>query len=207
MVTLKINGKTRNITPISKLTFKQLNDIIVKAKVTDLKEYLSVYLDMDLIELMDAEIKSASLPALHQSIFDVDFEEVIKTAPKTFTYNDSIHIVDEIRLATFGKNYFFDLYHSQHAQGKLNTYELCIYALAVALSTKNDMAEVNAIYSDLIHKNWRLILPTAFFLLKRFTKRKSGSMLMLMNFTWELKKIKWQNKSALMRLRRMERTM
>jgi len=207
MVTLKINGKTRNITPISKLTFKQLNDIIVKARVTDLKEYLSIYLDMDLGELMDAEIKSTSLPALHQSIFDVDFEETIKTPPKTFTYNGQIHLVDEIRLATFGKNYFFDLYHSQHAQGKINTYELCIYALAVALGTKNDMAEVNAIYSDLIHKNWRLVLPAAFFLLKRFIRKKKGSMLTLMNFTWGLKKTKWQNKSALTRLKRMERIM
>lgn len=205
MITLKINGKTRNITPVSKLSFKAFNRIIIEGKVTDLKDYLSIYLDMDLAELMDAEIKSNSLPALHQSIFDVDFEEAIKTTPKTFTYEDHIYLVDEIRLSTFGKNYFFDLFHTQQKQGKINAYELSLYALAIAVSKNNDIGEVEKIYQDLSQKNWRLVLPAAFFLLKRFIKRRKGSILLLIRFIMELKRIKWLSMSSLRRLSRLER--
>lgn len=207
MVTLKINGKTRNITPISKLSFKQFNKIIVEGEVTDLKEYLSIYLDMDLVDLMNSEIKTDSMPALHQSIFDINYEEAIKNPPKTFTYLDQIHIVDELRLSTFGKNYFFDLYHGLHGQKKINTYQLCLYALAVAISKNNDMNEVEKVYQDLSLKNWRLVLPTAFFLLKRFVKKKRGSMILLIGFTMELKKITWLNTSSLRRLKRLEKNM
>lgn len=207
MVRLNINGKNHSITPVSKLSFESFNRIIVQGKVSDLKDYLCLFTDMPISELMEAEIKTASMPALHQSIFDCDIEETIKRKPNTFTSNSGeIFILDELRLNTFGKHYWFDLYTQLHKQGKINLYQLYLYALSIAISSGNDMKAVEVVYKDLQVRKWVDVLPAAFFLGRKFAKKKKGSIKSWITSMLELKEITLRNWLTLHKLKRMERS-
>jgi hypothetical protein len=207
MLRLNINGKNHSITPVSKLSFDSFNRIIVQGKVSDLKDYLSLFIDIPISEMMDAEIKASSMPALYQSIFDLDIEGTIKRKPKTFTSNGGeVFIIDELRLNTFGKHYWFDLYMQLYKQEKINLYQLYVYALAIAISTGNDMKAVDVVYKDLIVRRWVEVLPAAFFLGRRFSKKKKGSIRLWITSILELKEITLRGMLTLRRLRHTEKS-
>jgi len=187
---LVINKKTHTVIPISKLTFNSFNQILVEREVFDLKGYISLFVELPVDELMSSEIETISMPALHASIFDIDIKKQVKSTPKTFKYGEHTYIVDEMTLSTFGQNYIFDLYYEKYKEGKLNIYEISIYAVACHITKTFDMSEVDRIYNDICSMKWVDCLPAAFFLARRFLRKKKGSRLLSIAYTVELTRMR-----------------
>lgn len=187
---LTINNTSHEITPISKLTFSEFNKLMVKNEVFELKEYISCFIDMPIEELMSAEIKTLSMPALHASIYDIDIEKTVKDCPSTIPFDDDIYIVDHINLSTFGQNYMFDLYYEKFKSKKINEYELCMYALSCALSKDYLTTEIQRNYDILSKRDWRKVLPAAFFLAKKLLRKKGNSIMLWVIYTTGLKRMK-----------------
>ena len=121
---IKVNNKSHEIPPISKLSFETFNKVFVEKEVFDLKGYISLFVDMPVDELMTAELKAAQLPMLHALIFDVDMEKKIKTPPNTLKFKGDIYMIKEMSLATFGQNYIFDLFYDKFKRKEINEYQL-----------------------------------------------------------------------------------
>lgn len=187
---LLLDKKKYDIPPVSSLSFNEFNKMMVKSEVFDLKEYISCFVDMPVKDLMEAEIKSTSLPALYYSLFDTDIKDVIKSVPATFKFNNEIYIVKELTLSTFGKNYVFDLFFERFKTKKINEYELCLYALSCAISKEYSTSEVQVIYSALEQMNWKVVLPASFFLVKRFLKQKRNFLPLWVIYTTGLNRMK-----------------
>lgn len=205
MIKLKLNGKKYQIPPISTLSFKELNKVVLKNNATELPEYISLYTGLNVIEVMNAEFTGLDVPSIYHSIFDVYFEKEIKTKYDTVTIKDKVYEVDKLVIDTYGKHYFFGLYYDSMKQGKINIYELSVYALAIAVSPSHDMGEIEILAKEISEMNWRDILPQSFFLLKKFSKKKRSFWIQSIRYTWGLKKITWQVKLEIHRLKRMER--
>lgn len=184
-----IDKKSHDILPMSKLSFEAFNKIIVKEEIFELKEYIALFVDMSVKNLMDSEIKTFSMAALHASIFDIDIEKTVKTKPETFYYENDTHILLEMTLSTFGQNYIFDLYYEKYRAKKINYYQLCVYALSCYLSKEYSTREVKKHYDELKKMEWRIILPVAFFLGKKFLRKKNGFLKQWLTYTSGLKKM------------------
>lgn len=187
---LIINGQKHHIIPLSKLDFNSFNKIIVDKEVFDLKEYISIFIDLPIDDLMNAEIRSISMEALHASIFDIDIKNAIKSTPKTFEFDNHTYYVDKMTLSTFGQNYIFDLYFEKYKAGDLNIYEISLIAIACHICKSYDMGEVDSIYKKLCKLKWVDVLPTAFFLVKKFLKKKKGSPKLWIFYMLELSRMK-----------------
>lgn len=187
---IKVNNKSHEIPAMSKLDFETFNKVILKKEIFNLNEYIAIFADMPVEELMDAQIKTFSMPALHNSLFDIDVESTIKTKPKTFCFDENIYLLEQMTLSTFGQNYIFDLYYGKYNEKKINFYELCVYALSCYLTRDYSTAEVQKNYDILKLQDWRTMLPVAFFLAQKFLKKKSGFLKLWILYTVELKKIK-----------------
>lgn len=186
MIKLKINGTNYEINPVSSLSFKDFNKIIVKGNVTDLKEYIAVTTDIPIDDLMSAKVEGVNFPALHQMIFDVDIEKTIKDPKKTLSFRGQTVLTDSLEMETFGKVYYYDLYLQKFGDKKINHYELMLYALAIALTEKLD-SSIEGIYDELAEKNWRQVLPQGFFLNKRLAKKNRRLTRLLASFTHQLR--------------------
>ena len=187
---IKINNKSHEIPAMSKLSFETFNKVIVKEEIFNLNEYIAVFADMPVNELMDAEIKTFSMPALHASLYDIDVEKTIKTAPDTFYFNKDTHLLKQMTLSTFGQNYIFDLYYGKYIEDKINFYQLCVYALSCYLTRDYSTAEVQKNYDILKLHDWRIMLPVAFFLARKFLRKKKGFLRLSILYIVELKKIR-----------------
>jgi hypothetical protein len=194
-----INNETRQVIPLSQLTFREFNRIIVKHEVTDIIGYLSLFFDLTKEKMMDARVSQISLTALHASLFDVDIVAAIKTKLLTVECLGQFYSTDSLAIDTFGKSYFFEL----KKQGEATNYELAMYALALALSLKNE--DVDVIYDDLCAQTWTKVLPQAFFLLRRSRKQKLTSRLSLIGFTWGLRKIAFKIRYFQAKYRKLEK--
>jgi len=201
---LIINGKSTDLTPVSKLTGHQFVEIMVKANVTDLKEYIALFANMSMKKLMSANVKTFSLKGLHASIFNIDIEKAIKNPPETLKYGKDIHIVDKMALDTFGKKYMFELYYDEFKLKKMDMYTLSVYCMACAICPEHDTEKIEKIFSELMDKKWTEVIPAAFFLTKRSWKGKRNSTLTWIIFMWGLKvqKLKMQYKISTLSITR-----
>jgi len=184
---LIINGNKTKVTPVSKLTGNEFVEIMIKANVTDLKEYIALFAGISINTLMDAKFSTTSLKGLHASIFDINIEKYLKNPPLTLDYEDDIYIVKEMALDTFGKRYMFELHYDKFKIKQIDLYALSVYCLACAISNDYDTGRIQKIYESLMNRKWTEVIPAAFFLTKRSWKGKRNSMLMWMIFMWGLK--------------------
>lgn len=187
---IKVNNKSHEIPAMSKLSFETFNKVIFVNEIFELKEYIAVFADMPIDELMNAEIKTFSMPALHALLFDIDVEKTIKTAPDTFYFDNDTHLLQQMTLSTFGQNYIFDLYYGKYNEYKINFYQLCVYALSCYLTKDYSTSEVQKTYDILKLQDWRIMLPVAFFLARKFLRKKKGFLRLWILYTAELKKIR-----------------
>jgi len=198
---IKVNNRSHEIPPISKLSFETFNKVFVEKEVFDLKGYISLFVDMPVGELMTAELKAAQLPLLHASIYDVDIENRIKNYPNTLKFKGTIYMIKEMSLATFGQNYIFDLFYDKFKRKEINEYQLCLYATACAISKEYSTGEVEEIYEELSSMPWIKVLPASFFLGRKFSKKKANLIMRWVIFTLGLKKIKLLSSYRMTRLR------
>jgi len=164
------------IPKLSELTFDQFDKVMMDGEVTDLKEYISVFIDMDMSTLMNSEFSGTSLPSLHQSIFDVDINNEIKDKKQAVKLVDKYYLVRELSHNTFGKNYHFALYNGLYKREKISFYTLCVYALAISLSHSLDNKEIEKNYQHLSNQKWLNVLPQGFFLARKLSGNKINSM-------------------------------
>ncbi len=198
---IKVNNKSHEIPPISKLSFETFNKVFVEKEVFDLKGYISLFVDMPVEELMTAELKRAQLPVLHASIFDVDMEKKIKTPPNTLKFKGDIYMIKEMSLATFGQNYIFDLFYDKFKRKEINEYQLCLYATACSISKEFSTGDVENIYEELSAMPWVKVLPASFFLGRKFSKKKGNLLTQWAIFTLGLKKMKLLSSYRMTKLR------
>ena len=196
---LTINGTKTDIPPISKLTFATFNKVFVEKEVFDLKAYISLFVDIPIVELMASEIKAEQLPVLHASLFDIDIEKRTKNPPSTLKFRDDIYMVKEMSLATFGQNYIFDLFYDKFKKKEINEYQLCLYATACAISKEYSTGDVEDIYKELSSMPWVKVLPASFFLGKKLSRKKGSSILRWARFTLGLKRMKHLSSLGMMK--------
>ncbi len=201
---LIINGKATDLTPVSKLTGKQFIEIMIKANVTDLKEYIALFANMSMKNLMSSNVKTFSLKGLHASIFNIDIEKAIKNPPETLKYEEEYHIIKEMALDTFGKRYMFELYYDQFKLKKMDIYTLSVYCMACAICPEHNTEKIEKIFSELMDRKWTEVIPASFFLTKRSWKGKRNSMITWTIFMWGLKvqKLKMQFKISTLSITR-----
>lgn len=205
MEKIKIKGNTIKIPSLSELTFRQFNDVIVKGNALQLNEYLAVFLDMPVDEIMRANIKCASLPVLHQKLFNLDISAVQKDLKSTVKYKDNVYPMSELSIDTFGASYFFELMRLKENEGKINQYELCLYALALGLSKKPDYSDTEDIFKDLYGYNWTAVISQSFFLGKLTSETRIKKLVLSVSCILGLKAIKWQMVYYLRNLKKSER--
>ena len=191
---IKINDKSHFVTPVSGLIAESFIKIFVEKELYDLKQYISLFVDLPLSELMDAKFEGHSVKLIHEKIYDLDIEDVLKNTPKTFTFDNQTYIVDEMSLDTFGKNYLFDLYHDSFKDRKSNIFEIGIYCLACHLSNSYDMTVVDGIAKELLKMHWHKVIPASFFLLKKSLKKRNASWRLSIAFIVESKRMKLLSK-------------
>lgn len=170
MIEITINKKPYKIKSISELTFAEFNKIFVLAKVTDIREYLSVMTDISIEDLMSSVMTGATLETLYTLIFNVDIEATIKQEKATIKQGGKIHLMTDLSLETFGKAYYHDLYLQKYNAKVLNEYEIFIYSLAIALVENLDNG-IEGTYNELAAMRWTDVLPQGFFLAKRYRRR------------------------------------
>ena len=193
MQRIRINNNPYNIPSVSELTFKQFNLLIIKGKVTDLKEYIALFIDMDMDKLMRSEFTGASMSTLHQMIFNVEVEKVMNDEKKTVQFDNETIAVSSLSHKTYGKDYYFDWYHGLKRRDKINMFELCMYALAIALTPEDgSMEDIAKNYTTLEGRKWTEVLPQGFFLAKKFSGSRKRSMRLSMSCTVQSKLIRWK---------------
>lgn len=206
MQKLKLNGTTYKIPTLTDLTFEQFDRVMVEGEVSDLKEYISVFIDMDMKELMNAKLTGASLPALQQTLFNVDIDKAIKDEKAIVKLFDKYYTVSELSHNTFGKNYQFDLYNGLYKREKISFYKLCVYSLAISLCDSLDHEEIEKNYKDLSNQKWTEVLPQGFFLAKKLSGSKVNSMRLWVICTLISKAINLKMKFSRKKLVALERT-
>jgi hypothetical protein len=192
---IKVNGKGYEVRSLSQLSFDEFNKVLVKAKVSGLDEYLSIFLNMEKVDLMNAKIKSYTVEALHRFIFDIDVTDKVKNPPRVIEYDDRHYTLESLDLDTFGKSYYYDLYKQREKAGQINQYQLYMYALAIALSPTLD-DEIEKIHKTLCSSKWTHYLPAAFFLAKKYRPRSMHSVMQSMRFMLGLRLIKWRIRTS-----------
>ena len=205
MIKIKLDGTKYEIPSVSELSFKDFEHKVFKDNVMKLPEYLSIFTGFGVEQLMSSEFSGLSVPSLHQMIFDVDIEKELRVGFETITFRGKVYEIKDLLINDFGKHYFFGLHFENYRAKKISFYQLSIYSIAVALSTEKDLKQVQEIYEELIEMNWREILPQGFFLLKKYLKKKEGSIKVWIHFMKILKRIRFQNKSEMKRLKLMEK--
>ncbi len=174
MIKLNIKGQDIKVPPLSALSFKDFNRIVLKAKCADLEGYLSLYCDVPLAELRASELGSSdSLRGLHRRIFDLDPEATVSSPKKSLFFKGVWMAIGDLSYRTFCHGYFYDMYLIMHERGEINKAELSVYSLAIALAPEAsaDIGAVEALYGELSALPWKDVLPQAFFLQKKSMPR------------------------------------
>jgi len=188
---IKINGNSFDIKSISNLSFNEFNKILIEGKVASLDEYLALFTEIPIDQLLKSKIKGVTIEAVHKFIFNIDIEKQLKEHKDTVTHRDMVYLVEKLELETFGKAYYYDLYFQRYKANQINHYQLCMYALAIALSPTLD-DNIEQIYNELSLEKWTEFLPVAFFLAKKYRKPRTDSIKLLIACTLGLKMIKWR---------------
>lgn len=186
---IAINKTKYEIPVTSDLTCSQFNKIFIINKVTSLDHYLSLFTDIEQEKILESKISSYTVSALHAFIFDVDIEETIKNKKNTFKYEGDIYKAKDLELDTFGKEYYYDLYLQRCKAGKINEFQLSLYALAIAITPSLDDT-IEKIYNKLLTYSWIKVAPVSFFLLKKYKNKKKHLTTELKTFTRVLKVVK-----------------
>jgi hypothetical protein len=185
-----INGKKYRIPQVSDLKCSKFISVFGSGEDIDLKAYLSLFIDMPIDDLMNASIKSSSIPAIQASLFDIDINTVIKNPQNTLHYNNKYYLISDMSLDTFGKAYVFDLYFEKHKSNQINNFELCMYATSCFLSESPDTDEIQKVYDKLLEYNWTDIIPISFFLAKKLLRKKKGFLIWWLKSTLALRRMR-----------------
>ncbi len=191
MIKIEIKGKDYMIPPISKLSFNDFNNILIKGEAYDIPSYISIYTDVPLKELKKAKLVSQdSLKGLHRMIFDLDPLKTVKQKKEVLFFDKEAISMQAIGISFFYQSYFYDIYMQQYEEKTINFYELCLYALAIGLLPEGctDITKVKPIYEALSSIPWKDVLPQAFFLHKTTRKKNLNSIKQSILCTMELKK-------------------
>lgn len=207
MIKIKLNKKLFSIPQVSELTFNQWNEVFIKAKVTNLENYLAVFTDLSVEKIMKSEFKGDSLPMIQALIFNVDQSKALEKK-EIFTHNmngkKEYVLLNTLDFKSFGALYHYEIYRGAEINGKINRYELALYAMAIALSDKKEDT-IESIYKKLSDMPWQLVLPHAFFLNKKFVRWRIQRLALSIGFTLELKWIQLMTKRSERKLRESER--
>lgn len=201
-VKLKIDNKLYEIPSLSELSFNEFNKLIVKAEAFKLEEYLSVYTGIPLNELMKSKVTGYNLTVVHNSIYNVNVNEVIKTKKEvldTHRRENRYILTSDLSLEKFGDMWHYDLKRSMHDMKQINTFELCMYAIAIA--TVNEGDDYEAYYNELGKLNWMKVLPHGFFLSKKIESGLLNSIKLFLAFTLVLNRIDWKIQGLLNKLK------
>lgn len=182
---ITIDNISKEVIPISGLTFNQFNEIIIENEIVDLIGYLALAFDLDKDQILNAKVNSPHPSVLHAMLFDVNINNIIHTNFETVESFGETFLTKDLSIDTFGKSYYFEM----RKQGKWNNYELSMYGLALAISKTNDIKNVEKIYNELCAQTWTKVLPQAFFLLNVTDKTSIIRKRLLRCFTLGLKKI------------------
>lgn len=204
MKSIKLNGVKHYIPQLSELSFREFDRVIIQEEVTELKQYIALFADTSLEDLMKSELTGANLPSLHNHIFNLDVEQVIKDKKETVLINGETRSMSSLSHSTFGTNYNFDLYLGSYKRKKITFYSLCLYALAISVSG-NDMEEIGKTYEELSKQKWTKVLPQGFFLAKKFSTSKVSLIRLWATCTLQSKGIKWKMKISRKKLIIQER--
>jgi hypothetical protein len=200
---LTINKKPYDIKPISELTFDEYNLIVIQSKAVDLPEYLSIMTGITPDELMNAQLKGASIPALYQQLINItDHNSVIKSNKKVIEFDGKIHLIEALQYVTFGQSYMFEVVNQNK---KLNDFQKSVYALAISLTDSLDMGKITETYKSLCKMNWMAILPQAFFLRKKHITRRLAYIRLWLNCTFRLKSLRRKILTSRKKYQRLEK--
>jgi hypothetical protein len=189
---IKINGTDHFIKPLSKLSFNEFNEIMIKGQCNDLQSYLSLFVKMPIKDFMKAELKGAILPVLAEMVFDIDEAKAVKDKKSTVKLGDELHLVNNLELKVVGQQFLYGLIGNRHKEGNINDYEYSLWTLAISLLSGDDIADMGKAqdnYNDLSSQVWTQVLPQAFFLLKRTEKPKINMWMLSIRYMMGLKKI------------------
>ena len=169
---IKVNGTPYYIKPLSKLTFTEFNNIMVKGKCTDLKSYISLFVNMPIADFMKSEMRGVALPVLAEYIFDVDVNKVVKDKKHTVKLNNKLKTINNSPLLV-GQEFLITIINSKLRDKEINEYEHSLWLLAVSMLDHEhvaDMGKAEEYYNDLASQEWVKVMPQSFFLLKRIIK-------------------------------------
>lgn len=202
---LKINKQVYNIPKYSELTTNEFCRIAA-AKVVNIPEYISLFTEIPLDTLMNAEYKSPSNTYVFASIFDVDVSKAIKEKRFTFEYEGQVMELKKLEFKTFGQAYLFDIYHQKNREEKISDFELFAYALSIAISSDPSLADVEEIKRKLDKRNWLSVIPHGFFLAKRFWSKRRPLINPSIAYTWAFNEISTKTLLSLQKLKKLETT-
>ena len=173
---IKINSKKYDIKPLSQLSVEEYAMIVDKARYIDLISYISALIGFE-IDSANVEMKNIEVAERILLDTDIDFSKI--KVPNLFEFDESIHIVTQMDSGVFGNRYVFNLYRRQFDSGGISIVMLCVYALAITLSKKEEYADIDIIFMKLMRMNWQIILPLGFFLCKKLSNKRNYLMIFL----------------------------
>ena len=176
---VKINEYSYEIPPISKLSVLQYMQIIDKVRYTDLVSYISALSGLD---IDNAEVDIKNINAAERYLLDVENVVEFDKLKVPNMYGDKI--VKDLYKENFGAKYVFNLYRNSYNADNIGIIELCVYALAIMVSEKDGLEDVESIYQDLLGENWMVVVPVGFFISKRLKERNRYLMTFLMKLIY-----------------------
>ena len=203
---LRINGDKHIVPTVRELTASQFIDVIIDREIAGLKEYLSVFSNIPVDEFNNAEIKTASLPALHANIFNADVEAIIRQKPNRVEHRGISIAISHVEINTYGSRYYAD--RKRHSVDMNNTrgyLDYCLYILALGLTKEVDPVETEKIYNELLQRSWVDVVPAAFFLAIRYSKMSLTSRAQYLVCILELKRVSLLIRRSLRHLIRQEK--
>ncbi len=165
------------IKPLSQLSVEEFMLIVDKTRYLDLVSYISAFVGFD-IDKSKVEMKDIELGKRFLLDEDVDFTKI--EVPLLFRWESEDLVVKEIDDGTFGIRHIFNIYRNHYEADQIGIIELCVYCLAICLSRKEEYADIEDNYNQLVKMNWMKILPIGFFLSKRLSPKRNYLMTFLM---------------------------
>ena len=164
---VKINEYSYEIPPMSKLSVLQYMKIIDKMRYVNLTSYISALSGLD---IDNAKVDIKNINAAERYMLDVQNVEQFDKIKVPNVYGDKI--VKDLYKENFGAKYVFNLYRNSYNADNIGIIELCVYALAIMVSEKEGLEDVEDIYQDLLGENWMIVIPIGFFLSKRLKEKR-----------------------------------
>lgn len=162
MIKIKINGQNETIPTADELTVNQYIEF-VKNKETNIIGYLSSVLGITYKESFYSKVSNSTY--LKQRIGSINDYTKMLPVNKIIFKDGDYRFLKDLDISTIGERWTIE------ENGKnLKDEELLCFVLAVLL-TKDSMnlEKVNEMKEKLMNEPYKNVLPTAFFLLRRFS--------------------------------------